>query len=309
VITLKQILVRGPNWIGDSVMAIPFFQALREIYPKAHLTWAGPEPTLLPRIRECFDVTVPLPLFRAGQFDLGISLPASFRSAWWLARSGASRRVGYAEIAARVFYDDYLAWPGRQSGRHKSELYLDLVRWMSGHARQLPLSSQSDVRERLIVIAPGASLPLREWPYFAELLVAMEKKFPDYRFVLVGGKREATWSSIFRRLNLKRTEDRLGQTSIDEAIDICKRAAVVVANDSGMAHVAASEASASTVVLFGPGDPVYVRPRGDRVFPVFADHVPCRPCESARCKAPFGYQLCLRQLDLETVLQRVDEAL
>ena len=31
------ILVRAPNWIGDQVLAFPFFHHLRKAYPKAHI--------------------------------------------------------------------------------------------------------------------------------------------------------------------------------------------------------------------------------------------------------------------------------
>ena len=35
---MKRILVRTPNWIGDQIMAYPFFSQLRKSYPDA---WIG----------------------------------------------------------------------------------------------------------------------------------------------------------------------------------------------------------------------------------------------------------------------------
>jgi hypothetical protein len=37
----QQILIRSPNWIGDQVMAFPFFKKVRECYPDAWITSVG----------------------------------------------------------------------------------------------------------------------------------------------------------------------------------------------------------------------------------------------------------------------------
>jgi len=303
------IIVRGPNWIGDNILALPFYRGLREVYPQAKLVWAGPQSALLPAVQECFDAVRTLTGFFPAPFDLGISLPASVRAGHWLWRAGAIRRVGYAEIAARPFYDDYLPWPGRKTGRHKAELYLDLLRWMSGKKVSARTEPQVRTPEKLFVVAPGASIALREWPFFPDLLLELERLYPDYRVLLVGGENEKKWRTVYQRIGLKRTEDLFGKTSLADVEALCRRAAVVIANDSGLAHVSATLAGAPTVVLFGPGDPSYIRPLAESVFPAFAPGVPCRPCESAHCRAPYGYQKCLRDLATPRVLELIAEAL
>ena len=35
---LKKILMRGPNWVGDSVLAIPAMKAVRARFPEAEIT-------------------------------------------------------------------------------------------------------------------------------------------------------------------------------------------------------------------------------------------------------------------------------
>ena len=59
-------------------------------------------------------------------------------------------------------------------------------------------------------------------------------------------------------------EDWIERTTLPELVSLCRRASLVIANDSGVAHLAATLAGASTLVLFGPGDPDYIRPLGDR---------------------------------------------
>jgi len=36
--SLKKILMRGPNWVGDSVLAIPAMKAVRKRFPEAEIT-------------------------------------------------------------------------------------------------------------------------------------------------------------------------------------------------------------------------------------------------------------------------------
>jgi ADP-heptose:LPS heptosyltransferase len=122
----------------------------------------------------------------------------------------------------------------------------------------------------------------------------------------VGGRAEEKWRPRFARLGHAGIDDRIGRTTLAELVDLCARAELVVANDSGVAHLASSLAGAPTVVLFGPGDPAYIMPRGPNVVAARVS-IPCSPCEKARCRAPCGYQRCLRDLSLDSVLAKVDE--
>src|SRR5262245_62773148 len=35
---IKRVVVRGTNWVGDSVMSVPALRALRRVLPNAHIT-------------------------------------------------------------------------------------------------------------------------------------------------------------------------------------------------------------------------------------------------------------------------------
>ncbi|MBI4404203.1 MAG: glycosyltransferase family 9 protein [Deltaproteobacteria bacterium] len=317
-----KILIRGPNWIGDHVMARPFYRGLRQLYPKNHLALLCPlELSELPL--ESFDEVIPIAPARrpfpkilsyakvllAKKFDLAITLPASLSSACLLFAARIPSRIGYFQGPARLFLTEGLEWKGPKSLRHKSSLYMELLVWMAA-GNPIGLStdwtgSARTSRAKIIVVAPGAALPLREWPYFPELVKQMSERYPDYRIITVGSPREEKWSSRFRRCQLK-VEDRIGKTTLTQLVDLCAQASLVIANDSGVAHLAASVAGVPTVVLFGPGDPRYVTPLGDRVC-VVRTELPCSPCESPRCRAPYGYQRCLKDLSVGKVLEAVNE--
>lgn len=318
-----RVLVRSPNWIGDQVMARPFYEGLRAAYPSAELTLLCAENVSGLDYPECFDAKLvlksedrrsPLALARFARrlrgegFDLGISLPASVSSAFLLFAAGIPQRVGFAEDGAALFLNAARAWPGRLAGVHKARLYLDLLEWMT--ARRIadfppPAPVPPSETERLIVLAPGASIPLRVWPYFRELLPALREKFPQFRLALVGGKTEREWHETLRAMPQHGVEDWVEKTDLAALTALCARARLVIANDSGVAHLAATLARAPTLVLYGPGDPNYIRPLGPRVQGLRVADLPCSPCERPRCRAPFGYQQCLRALPLEWVLGAV----
>ena len=100
-----------PNWVGDSVMAIPFINSLRHLYPKAIIlaickSHVGPvfqnHPSLngiiqfekkdLSGIKTTSDSGRNL---KANDFDLFYLLSDSYRAAYLAYKSGSPIRIGY----------------------------------------------------------------------------------------------------------------------------------------------------------------------------------------------------------------------
>ena len=76
--------------------------------------------------------------------------------------------------------------------------------------------------------------------------------------------------------------------------------AVVVAADSGPAHVAAA-VGASVVTLFGPTDPRLTAPRGEGCVALWRPPV-CAPCFAPRC--PIDHR-CMDAIGVDDVARRV----
>ena len=143
---MKRILVRAPNWIGDQILAYPFFHALRKRYPDAHIasTCVGWVESL--QFRKQVDEVIPLakPLdgswlnkWRAveesarrlksrGPWDLAITLPNSLSSAWCLYRAGALRRRGYRADARALLLNEGIDL-AQSEGLHRADAYLRLL--------------------------------------------------------------------------------------------------------------------------------------------------------------------------------------
>ncbi len=102
----RRLLVRGVNWLGDAVMTMPALCRLREAFPEAHITLLTfPKLADIYRMLPAIDSVMTLnrdespfkvaARLRAENFDTGLILPNSVRTAlpFWLA--GIPRRVGY----------------------------------------------------------------------------------------------------------------------------------------------------------------------------------------------------------------------
>lgn len=305
-------------------MARPFYEGLRHAYPKADITLLCRKqvadlwyPDLMNerQVMKAEDERGTRLLGLAGeirrkQFELAVSLPTSYRGTLLFFLAGIAARVGFSEGGSGIFLTSSLAWQGRRARKHKTRLYLELLEALTANESALTLPKlESRIRENLIILAPGASISLREWPYFEGLIAELQKTYPETRLVVVGSQREMGWKERIEKKALAGVESWVGETSLTELTDRCCRARLVIANDSGVAHLAGSLAGAPTLVIFGPGDPRYVLPLGPRVHFVRDENLACSPCESAVCQAPYGYQECLKRLSLERVMKEVRDIL
>lgn len=144
----KSILVRAPNWIGDQVLAFPFFHYLRKAYPKAHIAsvcvpWVEdvqyrtlvdevitlerpPETGWLDKFR-AIDRQA-LEIRRKREWEMGISLPNSFSAAWLVYRAGARTRIGYRNEGRGLLLNDGRDLPDETFGiHHRAQAYVDLL--------------------------------------------------------------------------------------------------------------------------------------------------------------------------------------
>lgn len=146
MITPRRILVRAPNWIGDHILAYPFFHHLRSAFPKAYIGVSCVPWVSAVQFRNLVNAVYVLPkaesssffakwkaleegaelLKKVGPWDLGICLPNSFSSAWLLKRAGVRERRGYSADGRGFLLTERLFWD-RSSVTHRSDAYLKLL--------------------------------------------------------------------------------------------------------------------------------------------------------------------------------------
>jgi heptosyltransferase-2 len=332
------VLVRLPNWLGDALMARPFLAALRRA--ASHIVAVGPAALLeLLAGDRTWDEALPWPLpadglarLRASRPERAYVLPPSFSSAWLAWRSGARERVGHAGDGRSPLLTRALRRPPRGE-RHLAREYLALLdppaaeREVLPPAPALPVGAEAaraaltltrdvlarrfraapDVRpgpqRPLALLAPGAAYgPAKRWPVarFASLAVELHRR--GFDVLACGGRGDAGECDAVADAAGMHGASVAGLTTLPVQAAMCANAAVVVSNDSGLAHLAAAT-GAPTVALFGSTSSAWTAPLGPRVRIVQRPPV-CSPCFQRTCA--IGY-VCQERIAVADVLAAIDE--
>jgi len=122
----------------------------------------------------------------------------------------------------------------------------------------------------LLALCPTANWPPKAWPAdrFVELMRAI---LPEARVIVAGGPGERDLAlPVLDAIPPERRIDLVGTAPLMTLAACLARADLVVANDSGLMHLAAAS-GAPTLGLFGPSRESHYAPRGPRTAWVRAD--------------------------------------
>ncbi len=290
---LEKLSVRLPNWLGDTVMAVPALRALRAALGDARILLAGPWAPLL-----------------AGQglADVLVAHP----------RGGARRRIGYARGGRSWLLSDPVAPPDPRL--HQADEYGLLVerlgaRVADGVPRLQPPSAGSAERARARALLAEAAAHGGRGPVVGVHLGAefgSAKVWPRERVVefcralrasggspvLLGAPADVRAAEAVRAE--VPTPSLVGRDSPALLPALLAELDALVAGDTGVAHLAAA-LGRPVVALFGPTDPAWSAPRGPAT--VLARPVPCAPCFYRTC--PIDHP-CMRLISAERVRERVE---
>src|SRR5829696_857692 len=108
-------------------------------------------------------------------------------------------------------------------------------------------------RDRLVVVHPGASVAERRWPARAFATVVERLVGEGADVVLTGSAAERRLTQLVRSLvpDPERVADIAGRTTLDALGAILERADLLVANDTGVSHIAAALGTRSIIVFTG----------------------------------------------------------
>jgi heptosyltransferase-2 len=302
------LIVRLPNWLGDTVMAVPLLRALREARPGARVLLAGPWAALLAG-QGLADVAVTYPRSWRGRIavadrvrafgaDTAVLLPNSLEAAlaarYWLAR----RVIGFATGGRSWLLSDAVAVPAPRP--HQVDEYAALLGPLAIEVaeREPRLSPPgADAEERRAVrallgeagVAPegrplvgihlGAAYgAAKVWP--RERVAELARLLPGAGAVpvLVGAPDDAAAAEAVRAA--APVASLVGRDRPELLTALLAELDVLVAGDTGVAHLAAALGT-PVVALFGPTDPALTAPRGRAA--VLRHPVPCAPCFYREC--------------------------
>jgi ADP-heptose:LPS heptosyltransferase len=159
-----------------------------------------------------------------------------------------------------------------------------------------------------VVISPFANERVRQWPaaHFRELieLIWREHGLPS---LIVGARAQrASANAIVRGLSSEIVTNACGTTSWREVVAAVDAAPYVVANNSGVAHLAAARGRWTLCIFAASHSPLEWMPRGPFAVTVLR-LPPCAPCSLGHDLCPNGVA-CMTDLSPAEVFWRFDQA-
>jgi len=333
------ILVVGPAWVGDMVMAQVLFKVLRAGYPAAAIdvlapAWSLPLLARMPEVRRA----IAMPLghgslqlgvryrlgreLRAQHYDRAILLPNSFKSALVPFFAKIPQRTGWrGEWRYGLLNDIRILDKQRYPLMVQRFAALALAAGDSlpatlpNPALRLDCDNQQQLLQRfalddgkpLLALCPGAEFgPAKRWPeeHYASVAATMLKR--GWRVAIFGSNNDravaAQIISLLPAPNRASVVDLTGATALQDAVDLLAAASAVVSNDSGLMHIAAATGR-PLVVVYGSTSPGFTPPLAEQVE-VLQIPVDCGPCFQRQC--PLGHLKCLVELTPHRVIDALD---
>jgi len=329
------ILILGPSWIGDMVLAQSLFKVIKARHPEAIIEVAAPSWTLplLERMPEV-DAAIALP-FKHGQLALGerfhfgkqlrehgytqsILLTNPLKSAVLPFAARIPRRTGFlGECRFGLLNDirplDKLKLPrtvdrfvalGLEPGEQlPGQLPMPRMVANPGHALQtLQRLGHAAPHAPILGLCPGAEYgPAKRWPapYFAE--TAKHALAQGWEVWLFGSQKDVPVTGEINALTDGKCFDLGGTTALDEAIDLMSLTSAVVSNDSGLMHIAAA-LDRPLVAVYGSSDPRHTPPMSEKASIAYLG-LSCSPCFKREC--PLGHLNCLNQMMPSAIIDKI----
>ncbi|WP_298432774.1 lipopolysaccharide heptosyltransferase II [Geobacter sp.] len=342
----KKILVLRYRFIGDTILTIPFLRNLRRAEPDAHIAWVvapGSSDVIkgVPYVDELIywdPVTIHADStgthgtlsskitfirgLRGKRFDKVYVLKRSLSSGMMAWLAGARQRVGFATEGRGFLLTREVPY---HHDRHEVQNFLEVLRadgvpivddyleaWLSPEEQQFAddylAAAGLAPGDRLIGIHPFSANPSRGWhlDMFMELARRLQERYAA-RILFFGGPRDKEALPGIRAALPQPPLEAVGSTTLRQTMALLARCRLLVCNDSGIMHLAAS-LQVPLVALFGPQSPAKFGPWGEKCRVVYRAF-PCSPCRQRFFKectpSPRGKPECMEAITVDTVLEEI----
>ncbi len=279
--TVKRIAIFRALQLGDLLCAMPAVRAIREFYPKAEVIFIGLPHTksIIERFKECIDRFVAFPGYpglpeqefdedsfrtfvndmRDLEIDLLFQLQGNGSIVYdFLNILGAKRVVGFCELSEQQ--NANLMW--YPEGLHEVDRHLALLNYLhiacDNEDMFFPVSERDKLEfdalgvplkpKAYICIHPGSRSRWRQWPtaYFAPIGDFCRDKGLDV--VITGSESELDLADELADRMKNKPVVLAGKTSLGAVGYIIENAFGLVANCTGVSHIAAALKTPSVIV-------------------------------------------------------------
>ena len=321
-----KILIIGPSWVGDMMMAQVLFQLLHQQNSNCELHVLAPawSQALLSRMPEV-QKSIVLPFghgqlqlraryqfakqLKSENYDQAIVMPNSLKSAlipyWanipkrtgWLGeyRFGLLNDVRYLnkkQFPKMVERFAALAFPAQ------TILPATLpVPQFSIRSEEVDFALQKQGLSRsskpILALCPGAEFGSSKcWPPSHYAAIANEKLNEGWAVWIFGSANDRAIAETIQKQTEERCVNLAGKTALSEAVDLLALAKCVVTNDSGLMHIAAA-LDRSVIALYGSTSPDFTPPLSSRAK-ILKLNLSCQPCFKREC--PLKHHHCMELL-------------
>lgn len=334
-----RILIRGTNWIGDSVMAIPAMRRLRLSFPDARIAlhtrrWAegifrdadfldeiiAYDP-VSSKIRSVLDQSGVL---KEGNFDVAIIFPNSFESAFAARLAGIPRRFGYQTDGRGFLLTDPIGVPAWKNERHESNYYLNIIEAVEMAILGKTINEQNiptrldisegrrtEAFELLRSFAIDTTKPTIG--FGAGSTNSMAKRWPAANFANLADTLATELKAsivLFGSATEQDVADELNKIANAELVDLTGKTDLSQATallsvldlfiSNDMGLAHISGAVGTpTLTIFGPTNEITTSPLGENVE-IVRENVECSPCMLREC--PIDHR-CMTRINPEMVFE------
>lgn len=329
---IKKILVAGPAWVGDMVMAQSLFMTLKQRSTPVEIdvlapAWSNPILSRMPEINEVVNLPVNhgefglLRRYQLGKrlqtkkYDQAIVTPRSYKSALVPFFAKAIKRTGYrGEMRYGVLNDihkldknilkktvqRYVALATADDLSQTPSIPFPKLSVDKSNLQRLISELELNLDKPIIAILPGAEYgEAKRWPiqYYAELAKRLLEK--DFQVWILGSEKDTESANIIAKEN--KAINLCGNTRLEDSIDLLSVCKSAVTNDSGLMHIAAA-VDIPLVAIYGSSTPDYTPPLTNKAKIQYL-RLECSPCFKRDC--PLGHTDCLKNISVDDVFNDV----
>lgn len=332
----EQVLVAGPAWVGDMVMAQSLFMTLKQRPHPVEIDvlapeWSNPILARMPEVRDTINLPVGhgefglLRRYRVGKslrdkhYDQAIITPRSFKSALVPFFAQAKKRTGYrGEMRFGLLNDihqldkdvlkqtvqRYVALGLNEASSQAPKTPYPKLTVDQNNLQRLLSEFKLNVDSAVIALLPGAEYgEAKRWPieYYTELANKLCEQGLQV-WILGSNKDNEAANEISKDNN---AINLCGKTQLEDCIDLISACKSAVSNDSGLMHIAAA-VGIPLVAIYGSSTPGYTPPLTDKANIQYLG-LECSPCFKRIC--PLGHTNCLNDIKpgivYKTVLEKI----
>lgn len=327
-----KILLRLPNWLGDSVMVSPAFEILKDYFKNAEFAILGTNVSCEiykrdARVAKIYiddtkkqnnRILATIALAKEiGKYDIAIAFTNNFFSALLLYLTKTSIRVGYGKNCRSILLTHRVKFI---KNLHQVESYANLVFSITNKNLIYKSSESNNIghlklisnrikgfnkkeEKRYIGINAGAAYgSAKRWEekYFVEVIAHFLKN--DYIVVLFGSNNENSpqnIENILQEYKCSNFINLVGKTTIMQLCDYISLMDLFITNDSGPMHIAASY-NIPIIAIFGPTDSKETSPWMANAI-LLNKNLPCAPCKKREC--PLVHHNCMKLISPDEVIE------